>query len=562
MKNKKLLVLSTVAVLMGTTGAVFFNAKKESALCVEIQKATSGPDLKLDNNQIIKHTSERFGFGLNPISSINAKTILCNLADEIENPAKYPAVSPELSQFAKDNHSFPSDAVTKDNQLIPTFFVTASGQKINVKNLNTLSYTNTSYKQVARQASQAKRPPKESKNDTPELKANRLKAQGVVSVLRKLSRQSTPELRLLTYAVGNQQVNGSKVVDRQVNFNGSMGEFWFNHFNVSLGKTGFVGHGNTLATDGYETMIHNRMHSTFYNLLKGVITHPAMIHYLDNGKNVYDPTTGQASNQNLGRELLELHTFGEPQGRNYNQNDVVAASLMLTGLNYDDQNSVGTILPRLSAPGAKICQAKGQLAGAVSSFVNCQNSKAPDLTQFNNRLDGYLRMLASHPRTKQHICRKLVSRFVRRHKVNQEEVLRNDVITQCEKAYGDLGNLKNMYIAIVTHPNTWHADNFGNYLKNPMELAISAARHFGISVSDAKLDDHAKLLKKQIEYIGLPFRQWTTPDGYEENGYYWRSQGYFVRWAKASTSLGRKLLPVDQQAELIGEVSSNSFLRH
>jgi uncharacterized protein (DUF1800 family) len=66
-------------------------------------------------------------------------------------------------------------------------------------------------------------------------------------------------------------------------------------------------------------------------MLWAMITHPAMILYLDNQNN-----TKNGGNQNLGRELLELHTLGVDAG--YKQADVEGAAKLLTGLSIDDKS--------------------------------------------------------------------------------------------------------------------------------------------------------------------------------------------------------------------------------
>ncbi|MGL4174278.1 MAG: DUF1800 domain-containing protein [Actinomycetota bacterium] len=72
----------------------------------------------------------------------------------------------------------------------------------------------------------------------------------------------------------------------------------------------------------------------FKDMLWGMLSKsPAMLFYLDNQNNTKD-----GGNQNLGRELLELHTLGVDSG--YTQKDVEAASLLLTGLGIDEQMNV------------------------------------------------------------------------------------------------------------------------------------------------------------------------------------------------------------------------------
>ncbi|MGL5829791.1 MAG: DUF1800 family protein, partial [Angustibacter sp.] len=63
----------------------------------------------------------------------------------------------------------------------------------------------------------------------------------------------------------------------------------------------------------------------FSDMVEAMVRHPAMLSYLDNNQN-----TRTGGNQNLGRELLELHTLGVDAG--YTQTDVENAARLLTGL--------------------------------------------------------------------------------------------------------------------------------------------------------------------------------------------------------------------------------------
>lgn len=99
-------------------------------------------------------------------------------------------------------------------------------------------------------------------------------------------------------------------------------QFWENHFHIpAIGEAQFphrVDYGNTI-----------RAHAlgTFSDLLHAVATHPAMTIYLSG----YASTKAHP-NENLGRELLELHTVGVG---NFTEDDVKSAARILTGFHID-----------------------------------------------------------------------------------------------------------------------------------------------------------------------------------------------------------------------------------
>ena len=106
--------------------------------------------------------------------------------------------------------------------------------------------------------------------------------------------------------VGTQRVLDGKLYDHQIALEEVMAEFWFNHFNVAAAKpTQYI-----YGSNSYPEALRFALGGTFAHLLQTALQQPAMIVYLDNQNNLYDPVIGSAGNQNLARELLELHTFG------------------------------------------------------------------------------------------------------------------------------------------------------------------------------------------------------------------------------------------------------------
>ena len=97
-----------------------------------------------------------------------------------------------------------------------------------------------------------------------------------------------------------------------------MTEFWQNHLHVTIGSDGQFPH-----RADYDRTIRKHALGTFVDLLHDAITHPAMGIYLSNAS-----STAKAPNENLGRELLELHTVGTGH---YDEDDVKNSARILTG---------------------------------------------------------------------------------------------------------------------------------------------------------------------------------------------------------------------------------------
>ena len=91
--------------------------------------------------------------------------------------------------------------------------------------------------------------------------------------------------------------------------------FWSNHFCVSADK------GPTRPICGaYEReAIRPHVLGRFADMLLAVETHPAMLLYLDNARSIGPDSIagirrGKGLNENLAREILELHTLGVRTG--------------------------------------------------------------------------------------------------------------------------------------------------------------------------------------------------------------------------------------------------------
>src|SRR5262245_26434540 len=161
--------------------------------------------------------------------------------------------------------------------------------------------------------------------------------------------------------------------------------FWFNHFNVFQNKK-LV---RFLLADYEESAIRPHVLGKFRDLAHAVLTHPAMMVYLDNAENV----KGRV-NENYARELMELHTLGVDGG--YAQGDVEALARILTGAGIDlSRRGVFAFRPDRDDAGPKV-------------FLGQSFSGPGGFSEIERALD----MLCRHPSTAKFISRKLAVYFL------------------------------------------------------------------------------------------------------------------------------------------------------
>ena len=111
--------------------------------------------------------------------------------------------------------------------------------------------------------------------------------------------------------------------------------FWTNHFTVG-GNNGFR---NYVIGDLIHNVIYKNLNGSFDDLLYLVTSHPGMLDYLDNQTSIGENSKEAKSlrkegkiaglNDNLARELLELHTVSP--ARKYSETDIRNTAKVLAG---------------------------------------------------------------------------------------------------------------------------------------------------------------------------------------------------------------------------------------
>lgn len=269
-----------------------------------------------------------------------------------------------------------------------------------------------------------------------------------------------------------------------------MDEFWQNHFHVPAGADN-IG----LFRAPYAETIRRHALGRFDRLLNAAVLHPAMLFYLNAAT-----STKQHPNENLGRELMELHTLGIG---NYGERDVRDSSRILTGYWIDQWQTWAT-------PYRKDFHYRGPVR--VLGFKHA-----------NRKSDGrkvtaaFLNYLAHHPATARRIARKLIAAFVSDQP--QPELERRLAKIYLEKGTAIVPVLR----ALIRSPEFTAAAS--TKLRDADEDAAAAYRLLGINPRRPSSDDDSGPMQMywQVETLGLEPFGWPRPDGQPVDNQYWSS---------------------------------------
>ena len=276
--------------------------------------------------------------------------------------------------------------------------------------------------------------------------------------------------------------------------------FWADHF-TAVGKVNIL---RMMNAPYVEEAIRPNVTGRFADMLKAVIRHPVMLVYLDQLQSV-GPNSMAAKrrnrltglNENLARELLELHTLGVDGP--YTQTDVREVANLLTGLSFDEQRGFVFRAP-MAEPGAETILGK-RYGGGQPSIAD---------------IDDMLEDLALHPATAYHIATKLAVHFV----ADQPDAGLVDALRDSYAATG--GNLAAVYETLLAHPAAWDPEP-GN-VKQPIDFVTSSIRALGVTENRLKAAPVRHLhggLALPMVMMGQAWENPLGPDGWPEDDGEW-----------------------------------------
>jgi uncharacterized protein (DUF1800 family) len=286
--------------------------------------------------------------------------------------------------------------------------------------------------------------------------------------------------------------------------------FWADHFTVRA-KDNFATY---LVAPYAADAIRPNLCLRFSDMLKAVVLHPMMLVYLDQTQSM-GPNSPAAQrrdrglNENLARELLELHTIGVDGP--YTQDDVRELAELLTGLVWHPDSGFAYD-PSHAEPGAETVL--GVTYGAEATLDNVLAA-----------LDD----IAAHPATAQHIARKLAVHFI-------SDTPDPALVADLTAVFTDTGgDLLAMTTALLNHDAAW--DPALQKVKPPFGYLTSALRALGVpggQVTDLNLRETERLLRLPLSVMGQKWEEPPGPDGWPEEGAAWVTpQGMAARinWA-------------------------------
>jgi uncharacterized protein (DUF1800 family) len=297
--------------------------------------------------------------------------------------------------------------------------------------------------------------------------------------------------------------------------------FWSNHFAISADKQAVLG----IAGSFEREAIRPHVFGPFADLLRAVETHPAMLLYLDNQQSIgphselarRSASHGRALglNENLAREILELHTLGVDGG--YTQADVTSFARVITGWSLGGGRGMlsggetGTFRfrPPVHEPGAQ----------TIVGRRYAQSDQAQGLAVLTD--------LAAHPATAHHVALKLARHFIA-DEPSEASVTR---LTRVFENSG--GDLTAVYAALVDTSEAW-SDTAGKY-KTPQDYLISIGR--GLDLPPAT---EPRLLQA-FELLGQrPFAP-GSPAGWPDRSSDWDGASALMKRIELSDALAQKL---------------------
>jgi uncharacterized protein (DUF1800 family) len=296
--------------------------------------------------------------------------------------------------------------------------------------------------------------------------------------------------------------------------------FWSNHFCVSADK----GPVRALAGAYEREAIRPHVLGRFSDMLTAVESHPAMLIYLDNARSIGpDSIAGRNQhkglNENLAREILELHTLGVRTV--YSQADVTNFAKIITGWSIvpprqdPERGGEFTFNPRTHEPGAQTVIGRSYPEGGI------EQGRA------------VLADLARHPATARHVANKLARAFV-------ADVPPPPLVDRLAKRFLDSeGNLKELARTLVSAPEAWEAPR--TKLKPPGTWFVAALRAIGITPPDIRPAIQAQNM------LGEPLWRPPAPKGFADDSAAWMD-GISERVDVANQLAGRVAALVDPEA--------------
>ena len=271
--------------------------------------------------------------------------------------------------------------------------------------------------------------------------------------------------------------------------------FWSNHFCISAAKGQLA---RIWAGSFEREAIRPHVFGRFSEMLLAVEQHPAMLFFLDNQQSLGpDSRAGlnrkRGLNENLAREIMELHTLGVDGG--YTQEDVTSLARIITGWSFAGRQG------KLGPPGHFVFNENAHqpgpqvLLGKTYEDIGVAQGEAA------------LSDIAHHPSTAKFIATKLVRHFVADDPPPALIARLQDVFRKTD------GDLLALATALVDSDEAWRAPQ--TKIRSPYEYLIATGR-----LLDHIPDEPSRYLGG-LNMLGQPLWTPSGPNGFPDTSAAW-----------------------------------------
>ncbi|KYG21973.1 hypothetical protein SE92_18430 [Bradyrhizobium sp. AT1] len=299
--------------------------------------------------------------------------------------------------------------------------------------------------------------------------------------------------------------------------------FWSNHFCISASK----GELARIWAGAFEReAIRPHVLGRFADMLKAVEQHPAMLFFLDNQQSLGpDSRAGQnrkrGLNENLAREIMELHTLGV--GGGYTQDDVTSLARIITGWTFAGRQG------QLGPPGSFAFNANAHQPGP--QMLLGKTYEPTGLAQG----EAALADIARHPSTANFIATKFVRHFVADDPPPALVARLRDVFVKTE------GDLKTMATTLVDSDEAWKAPL--TKMRSPYDFLVASGRLL------ARVPEDPGAYLNNLNLLGQPLWSPAGPNGFPDTSAAWAApEGMKLRLdiaAQMGARLGNNIDPLD-----------------
>ncbi|MFM2607414.1 DUF1800 domain-containing protein [Vibrio chagasii] len=314
-----------------------------------------------------------------------------------------------------------------------------------------------------------------------ENREQRKKAKGDEQKMQAMKKEAQSFLR--THYRQQAQARHLQSVETPYGFQERIVQFWSNHFAISVDNRKLM----PLAASIENDVVRKHWNGNFGDMLMASSKHPAMLLYLDNQLSIgpnskVGKRRDKGLNENLAREILELHTLGVDSA--YNQQDVIALAKAISGwgIKFQSPNAGFRFANNLHELGSITLLGKSYSQSGVSQGESC------------------LQTLATHKDTATHLVGKLCQHFIG----DTPKELSNQMVAAYLKGNGDLLPVYRLLLSSeqASEPNP-------NRFRPPKEWLFAVLRS-----AEIPLDD--KQVLNTLNTLGQPPFKPGSPAGWSD----------------------------------------------